>query len=459
MLLADSHAHLTFDAFKEDLEQVLNRAEDANVRYINVIDTQLEEMPELLALTQRRPHIYTTVGIHPHYADQNRDITVEDILAYTDHPKVVAVGECGLDYYYDNASPENQQRVFRTHIQAARKAKLPLVVHARDAEADTMRIMQEEGAAECGAVIHCFTGSMALAKWAVEEGFYISFSGIVSFHTAKELQEVAAFVPSDRIMVETDAPYLAPDPHRGKRNEPAFVARTAAVIAKLRKTKPKDFAELTTENYRRLFRVDGPRTSEKGVLAYPIGNRLYMNVTHGCTLKCHFCPKWSAPVVRGFDLDLKANPSAAELIEAFGELAALDEIVFCGYGEPTLRLDVMLEVAAAAKRLGKQVRLNTDGLANLVYQEDVTPRFKGLIDAISISLNGQNEAIYNQHCLPSKEGAYPALLHFIDAVKAHVPEVSLTAISGLEGVDIPACAKIAREKGVKFRARALNIVG
>ncbi|MEG3640894.1 YchF/TatD family DNA exonuclease [Magnetococcus sp. PR-3] len=459
MYLADSHAHLTFDAFKEDLDTVLDHARKRGVRYINTIGTRLDEVEALLALTQKRPHIYTTVGVHPHYADEYVTCTAEEIVTLAQNPKVVAIGEAGLDYHYDNADRGNQRTVLRTHIQAARHANLPLVIHTREAEADTRTIMEEEKASECGGVIHCFTGSKDMATWALDQGYYISLSGIVTFSSAQELQEIARYIPADRLLVETDAPYLSPLAKRGKRNEPAFVELTTKTIAKLRGINAKDLADMTTENYRRLFRIDLARTSDKGVLAYPIGNRLYMNVTHGCTLKCQFCPKWAAPEVHDFDLGLKANPSSDELIGAFGELDAFDEIVFCGYGEPTLRIEVMLQVAKAAKEQGKKVRLNTDGLANFVYGKDVTPQMAGLIDAISISLNAQNAEIYDQHCVPGKTGAYDGLLAFVDSVKTYIPEVTLTAINGLEGVDISACAKIARQKGVKFRARQLDLVG
>ncbi|ABK44375.1 hydrolase, TatD family [Magnetococcus marinus MC-1] len=459
MYLADSHAHLNFDAFKEDLPSVLQRARQQGVRYLNMIGTRLDDVEELLAMSQLQPHLYTTVGVHPHYADEYVTATPEQIAQLADHEKVVAIGETGLDYHYDKADREHQKQVFRTQIRAAHMAKRPLVIHTRQAEADTRAIMEEEQAAACGGVIHCFTGTQEMADWALEQGFYIALSGIVTFNSAQDLQEIARHIPAERLLVETDAPYLAPLPHRGVRNEPAFVAQTLKTIAKFRGDNAKDLADITTENYRRLFRVDQARTHEKGVLAYPIGNRLYMNVTHGCTLKCQFCPKWQAPEVHAFNLALTGNPSSAELIAAFGELDAFDEIVFCGYGEPTLRLQVMLEVAAAAKQRGKRVRLNTDGLANFVYGEDIAPKMAGLVDAISISLNAQNAELYDRHCVPGKTGAYAGLLSFVDAVKPYVPEVTLTAISGLEGVDIPACAAIARQKGVKFRARQLDRVG
>ncbi len=202
------------------------------------------------------------------------------------------------------------------------------------------------------------------------------------------------------------------------------------------------------------------RNKDKNILAYPIGNGLYLNISRGCTLHCRFCPKWTAPIVHQYDLTLDKNPHAGEVLAAMGDFSRYEEIVFCGYGEPTLRLEVLLQVAKTVKqRTGTRIRINTDGLANRVYKRDVTPRFAGLIDAVSISLNAQNRTIYDRHCDPQLSSAYDSMLDFITAVKKWVPEVTLTAIDGLDGVDIDACRAIAERLGVAFRSRYLNRVG
>ncbi|MEO5332284.1 MAG: YchF/TatD family DNA exonuclease [Magnetococcus sp. YQC-5] len=466
--LADSHAHLNYQDFQEDLTSVMQRAADAGVKYINSIATRLTEVPALLELFKEHPWVYTSVGIHPHYAADVPDHSVEAIMAHCHHSKVVAVGETGFDFHYTFSPREQQEIVFRNHIRAAQEMGLPLVIHTREAEEATKAVLTEEGALTSGGVLHCFTGSESLARWAVDQGFYLSFSGIVTFRTAIELQKIVQWLPLDRLLIETDAPYLAPVPHRGKRNEPAFVLHVAQTLARLLERPLAEIAQITTANYCRLFRVDAsrhnhaPSSPQQALLAYPIGQALYINLTKACTLHCQFCPKWTAPPkVHGYDLTLRRNPTAMEVLQAMGAFTHYREIVFCGFGESTLRLETLLEVATAIKRQGPiRVRINTDGLANRVYGKDVTPRFRGLIDAVSVSLNAQDQATYERICQPKLSGSYQALLDFVLAVKEHVPEVTVTAIQGVPGVDIQACKRIAEEElGVRFRVRYLDSLG
>ena len=458
---ADSHAHLNDADFEEDLDAVLQRAGEHHVDYINLIATRLTEVNGLVKICQSHPGLHASAGVHPHYAGSAQAVSVAEIVAACDDAKVVAVGETGLDFHYDFSSRETQESVFRNHVRAANAVNLPLVVHTREAEEATRRVLEEEGAAACGGVLHCFTGSAELARWGVEAGFFISFSGILTFRNAEPLRRIAAEVPLDRILIETDAPYLAPVPHRGHRNEPAYVVRVAETLAGLRGVSVEEVARLTTDNFLRLFRLPPlGKTPRHLTLAYSIGTGLYLNISRGCTLHCAFCPKWTAPVVHEYDLTLDRNPTAGEILEAMGDFSSFEEVVFCGFGEPTLRLKVLLEVAAEIKKRREvRVRINTDGLANRVFGEDVTPRFKGLIDSVSVSLNAQDEATYNRHCQPALSGSFAALLDFVRAVRHHVPEVTVTAIDGLDGVDIPTCAKIAQDLGVAFRVRYLNKVG
>ncbi|MBF0605873.1 MAG: YchF/TatD family DNA exonuclease [Nitrospirae bacterium] len=457
-MLADSHCHLNFPDFAQDLEPILQRAEQAGVTFINMISTRLTEVGELIRLVESYPQLTTTAGIHPHYAQEAGEGVTAALFNALNHPKMVAVGETGFDFHYNHSSKEAQERVFRDHIRVAVARHLPLVIHTREAESDTIRVLEEEGGRGCGGVIHCFTGSLAMARWALDFGYHISFSGILTFRGAQALRQVAAEVPLDRLLVETDAPYLAPMPHRSKRNEPSLVVEVARVLAQVKGISLEELATRTTANYLRLFGLEAP---EKETLTYAIGKGLYVNLTGGCTLRCQFCPKWEKPWVHHYDLTLHHNPKAQEIIAALGDISTYEELVFCGYGEPTLRLSVLLEVARWGKGRGCQrIRVNTDGLANLVYGRDVTPLFAGLVDAVSISLNAQNAMVYDRHCRPSLAGSYEAVKEFCLAVKHHVKDVQVTAIEGLEGVDIAACERIAREVlGVGFRKRIYNIVG
>jgi TatD DNase family protein len=253
-MLVDSHCHLDFDAFASELDQVVARAREAGVETLVTICTRLTEFERVLAIAERFENVWCSVGIHPHEAESEPDSSAARLAELARHPKVVGIGEAGLDFYYEHSPRERQTEVFRRHIEAARLSGLPLIVHSREADAETVMLLQE-GAARGGltGVIHCFSSTAVLAKGALALGFYISLSGIVTFAKAEGLREIARQIPADRLLVETDSPYLAPMPHRGKRNEPAFVVHTAARVAELRGTDPAEFARQTTANFHRLF--------------------------------------------------------------------------------------------------------------------------------------------------------------------------------------------------------------
>ncbi|MCC7348606.1 MAG: TatD family hydrolase [Variibacter sp.] len=253
-MLIDSHCHLDFPAFADDLDGVVARARAAGVGRMVTISTRVREHARVLAIAGRFDDVCCSVGTHPHNAHEELDVTADELVARAQGPKVVAIGEAGLDYHYDSSPRDAQEQGLRTHIAAARRTQLPLVIHSREADADMARILGEEmGKGAFPAVLHCFTGSRELAQEAVRLGFYVSFSGIVTFKKSDELRAIAAALPADRILVETDAPYLAPDPHRGRRNEPAYVSETAKAVAAARGLTPAAVARLTTDNFFQLF--------------------------------------------------------------------------------------------------------------------------------------------------------------------------------------------------------------
>jgi TatD DNase family protein len=253
-MLVDSHCHLDFPDFAGDLDAIVGRAEAAGIVRIVTISTRVRRLDGLLDITARFPSVYCSVGTHPHHADEEDGISAQELVDLTRHPKVVALGEAGLDYFYKNGSPQAQERGFRAHIAAARATGLPLVIHTRDADMDCKRILEEEVAkGPFKAVLHCYTGGRELAMRAIELGLSISFTGILTFRNSQGLRDIAAELPGDRIMVETDAPYLAPGKHRGKRNEPSFVVETARVLAETRGVTLEEIARQTTENFFRLF--------------------------------------------------------------------------------------------------------------------------------------------------------------------------------------------------------------
>jgi TatD DNase family protein len=252
--LVDSHCHLDFDGLAERLPEVLERADAAGVRLMVTIGTRVKAFDRILAIAEAHEQVYCSVGTHPHNAGEETDVTAEHLARLARHPKVIAIGETGLDYHYDFAPRETQAASFRVHIAAARQTGLPLVVHSREAEDDTARMLESEmGQGAFKLVLHCFSSKRALAERGLAIGAYVSFSGILTFKAAEEIRETARLVPADRLLVETDAPYLAPAPHRGKPNEPAYAAVTMGRLAELRGMSKSAMAQVTSDNFFRLF--------------------------------------------------------------------------------------------------------------------------------------------------------------------------------------------------------------
>jgi TatD DNase family protein len=254
--IVDSHCHLNYDGLRENLPEVLAAARERNVTTLLAINTRLAEFEELNAIAEANAGVFCTAGIHPHEAGKEPAVA-EELVKRAKLPKVVGLGETGLDYHYDNAPRDAQQRNFRVHVEAARAAGLPVVVHTREAEDDTYAILNE-GAGQVTGVLHCFTSSVALAKKCMDIGYYVSFSGIVTFKNAEGVREAAKMVPDERLLVETDAPYLAPIPHRGRPCQPAYVADTLDFLAGLRGVSPEHLAEVTTRNFFALFAKAAP---------------------------------------------------------------------------------------------------------------------------------------------------------------------------------------------------------
>ena len=253
-MLVDSHCHLDFPDFAGDLDGIVGRARAAGIGRMVTISTRVRKLPDLLAIAERFDDVFCSVGTHPHHAHEELDIGTADLVAKAAHPKVVAIGEAGLDYHYDTSPRDAQEQGFRAHIAAARETGLPLVIHSRDADDDMARILEEEtGKGAFPAVLHCFTGGEDLARRAIALGLHISFTGILTFKNSQNLRDIAALLPAERILVETDAPYLAPGKYRGKRNEPAYVVETAKTLAQVRGVPDAEVARQTTENFFRLF--------------------------------------------------------------------------------------------------------------------------------------------------------------------------------------------------------------
>ncbi len=456
-MLIDTHAHLEMREFDEDRDEVITRAREAGVEYIVTIGTDLESSREAVLLAEKHDCVYAAIGVHPHEVKDILHPTYELLRQLAKHRKVVAYGEIGLDYHYEHSPRTDQKRKFRDMLREARELDLPVIIHDRDAHEDALQILSEEWSPDLGGVMHCFSGDAEMAKRVIEMGFSISIAGPVTFPKAEALREVVRTVPIEHMLVETDAPYLAPQPFRGKRNEPAFVRHTAEMIAKVKGLSFDDVARITGFNAMQLFGIG--TIPERGQITYPIRNSLYLNITNRCSAACTFCVRYHTDFVKGHNLRLGTEPSAEELIAEIDDPRRYAEIVFCGYGEPLLRLDVVKAVAAEVKRRGGRVRIDTNGHANLIHKRNVLPELAGLVDAASISLNAQSAELYNRISQP-KFGidTYEAVKEFIREAAKYIPDVTATVVS-LPEVDIEACRRIASELGAAFRVREYNVVG
>ncbi len=456
-MLIDTHAHLEMREFNDDREDVIKRAREAGVEYIVTIGTTLESSRDAVLLAEKYDFIYAAIGIHPHEVKDILHPAYDVLRRFAKHDKVVAYGEIGLDYFYEHSPKNDQKRKFRDMLREARELDLPVIIHDREAHEDTLQIVSEEWSPDLGGVMHCFSGDVAMAKKMIDMGFSISIAGPVTFAKAEGLREVVRQIPIEHLLVETDAPYLAPQPMRGKRNEPAYVRHTAEMVAKVKGLTFDDVARITSFNAMQLFGIG--TLPDRGMITYPIRNSLYLNITNRCTASCTFCVRYHTDFVKGHNLRLAEEPAAEEIIRDIGDPTRYAEIVFCGYGEPLLRLDVVKAVAAEVKRRGGRVRIDTNGHANLIHKRNILPELAGLIDAVSVSLNAQNAELYEKLSQPKfGPGTYDAVKQFIGEAKKYIPDVTATVVSA-PGVDIDACRKISEGLGAKFRVREYNVVG
>jgi len=455
------------DAFDPDREAVIQRAKDVGIEAIITIGSDLKGNLGGLELSRKYNFIYCSVGFHPHDAKDFTEEIFNKIKEWATPPlspplgkegvsgdKVVAIGEIGLDYHYDNSPRDIQRKVFRKQLLLAKELDLPVVIHSREAKEDTLNIVKECGVGK--GVFHCFSGDLEMAKKVIAMGFHISIAGPVTFKKAMNLQKVAKAIPDQYLLIETDAPYLTPEPFRGRRNESAYIIHTAEAISKIRGVTFEDIARITTLNAKRLFGMS--RMPSEGEITYKIRNSLYLNITNRCTNRCGFCIRFQSDYVKGHNLRLSHEPTEEELKEAIEAPSKYKEIVFCGYGEPTLRLDVIKNIAQWVKQQGGQVRINTNGHGNLIHGRNILPELKGLIDSISISLDAHDEETYNTICKPTYKNAYPEVLRFIRESKKFIPDVQVTVVN-LPVVDIERCRSIAEDLGVGFRVRKLDVVG
>ena len=455
-MLIDTHCHLDFKEFDLDREAVVKRAREAGVGYIINVGSSVEGSKESVNLALQYESVYATIGVHPHHTEQVNPSTLKSLKELALAEKVVGIGEIGLDYYKNPLPPEQQRESFRLLINLARDLNLPLIIHNREAHQDILAILEEELTPPLLGVIHCFSGDENFLNACLSLGLFISFTCNITFKKSDGLRRLAKLLPLERLLLETDAPFLAPQTFRGRRNEPAYIRFLVEELATLKGVSFGDIASVTSDNALNLFRFKKKRPT----IAYHIRDSLYLNITNRCTNSCTFCVRLYSDFVKGYNLRLKREPTVEEIIDAVGNPKKFREIVFCGYGEPLLRLDAVLEVSRRLKQKGAYIRLNTNGQGNLIHNRSIAGELVGLIDEVSVSLNAESLDKYNQICHPKfGREAFSKIKEFILECKRLIGKVSVTCID-LPEVDIRECERIAREElGVGFRVRKLGIVG
>lgn len=458
-MLVDTHAHLDDARFDADREEVIARAQEAGVGFIINPGADLDSSRRAVALAEKYECVYAAVGVHPHDAASLSDKAFAALRTLAAHPKVVAIGEIGLDFYRDLSPRDVQREAFRKQLDLAVELKKPAILHSRDADAEVEATLREwSRAGGLRGVLHCFSGDVAWAKRAVELGLHVGFDGPLTYESATTLREVASAIPVERALIETDSPYLPPLPRkRSDRTEPADARFVAHKLAEIRRLSYADVCRVTGLSAARLFGI--PSADERAKIAYVIRNSIYLNVTNRCSNRCSFCIRASSDTVKGHRLWLDREPTVEEVVAALGDVSPFDEVVFCGYGEPTERLDVVKDVARRMKALGKKVRLVTNGEGDLINGRPVAPELSGLVDRVSVSVNTADGAQFESLC-HSEFGAraFPAVLRFVESCRGVIPHVEITAV-GAPGVDLSAVAALARKMGVAFRPRQYNEVG
>lgn len=453
----DTHAHIYWEDYVEPVEDILARADEQDVKTILVPGTNLETSAKVTELVSRFPgRLYGAAGIHPSdVKDTDEDSYLSEIRNLALKPGMVAIGEIGLDYYWDKSFVEKQKRFFHEQIKLAIQLKKPVIIHNRNSDDDLIDILNKYKGSGLTGVFHCFSGDRSFLEKALATGFYISLAGPLTFKNSK-LKDLIPYLPLSRLLTETDSPFLSPHPMRGKRNEPAYVTYVIKYLAELYHVTEDDINRNVTFNTWKLF---GIGEKPQPVTTYEIGHNLYVNLTNRCSADCVFCDRKDNASIQGYNLKIDKEPSAEDILSQVPDPKKYHEIVFCGYGEPTIRLDVLKTVAAELKLKGASIRLNTNGHGNIINKRNILPELQGLVDKISISLNSLDEEEYNSVMrLPKGKGFYQGMIDFARDAKSFIPDVTMSVVAPLDA-DVSAYRNFAeKEVGVHFRHRPLDFL-
>ena len=448
--MIDSHAHLDFPQYDSDRDQLIKEDFDNGIEAVVNIGVDLETSRKSIELAEKNEHIYATVGIHPHDSGNAPKNYLKQLEELASHKKVVAIGEIGLDYYRDHSPRDIQRKAFEEQLHLARKLDLPIVVHIREALEDSFKILEKSGVIK--GVLHSFPGNEIEAQKGIEMGFHISFAGPITYPKSTR-GTVASSLPLSRILSETDAPYLTPQAYRSKRNRPQYVRYVIEKLSEIFAPYTfEDIERITALNARRLFSLPIDKTPK---IVYKIRRSLYINLTNRCSCNCYFCPRSGNTdgFVAGHYLFLRAEPSVKEVLEAVEHESDFDEVVFCGLGEPTMRLKELLEIAEKLRGRGYNIRLNTNGHGSLINKIDLPSKLKGKIDKVSVSLNAQDAETYMKICKPDRgNDSYDAMIDFIKGCVREGIDTKASVVD-LPEIDTDACKKLASELGVDLRVR------
>ena len=466
--LVDTHSHLNHEKF-ENVGEVLEKARAAGVRCVIVPGWDLPSSEKAIELSEKYEEVYAAVGFHPHDASKVSEQSLAKIADLSGHERVVAIGEIGLDYHYNYSPPDIQKKVFEAQIEIAKSVRLPVSIHSRESDLDLMKILEKQFSSGWSlpkrfdyqvhpqplGVLHSFNSTHEMARRAFQLGFYLGISGMVTFEkkdSQTELQKVVGTIQPEHFLVETDAPYLAPAPHRGKTNEPSHVPLIARRIAELQHLNEEDIRRITSYNAYKLFGIgDVPQPK----IAYQIRDSLYLNLTLRCDSDCIFCDRKGEAMVKGHNLHIEREPSAEELRAEIGDPKNFKEVVFCGYGEPTIKLDILKEVARYVKNNGGATRLDTDGHGNIINHRNILPELQGLIDAVSVSLNSVDPAEYQKLMGTENLKLWDTMIEFTRQAKNYIPAVYMTMV-GVDGIDVESTRRfVENEIGAEFRYRPL----
>lgn len=450
-MFIDTHSHLFYPNFKDDIDEVINRASDNGVDFIIVPATDLETSRQTIQLCEKYDTVYGSVGIHPHETKDWSDDLVEQIQTLAQHKKIIAIGEIGLDYYYDFSPKEKQIQAFKKQLDLAIEINLPVIIHNRDSDEDMLSIISEYCGKGLKAQFHCFNASLLHAFEYIKMNHFISFTGNITYKNRGDIRSILEKVSLENLLLETDSPFMTPVPFRGKRNEPAYVKYVAEKISEIYKVSVDEVGKITSYNAFRLFGIG----KTPGIsYTYPLGRSLYINVTNRCNADCTFCKRKTFPFIGGFNLAMKKSeePAADAYIKEIADPKRYEEIVFCGYGEPTIRWNIVKQVAAYVKSKGGRTRLNTNGHGNLINHRDITPEMKDLIDVVSISFNSFDPTQYAE-LMRLDEKHFYEMINFAKLSKSYVKKVVLSVVS-IDEVEIERSRKVVEEEiGAEFRIR------